>query len=215
MRNTLKIVHFRDKETVASRLTLAALSSAYSQGPALFYGPRIDMLVYTEVVPAGTGLMEFSGFVLFHLGSVDTMRAEVRSPLGFEMQCCTTPSATNCSWFNVTISKAPDGNVTWRAAVPDTYDKHNCLKARYAWTTTPCAYKQCALYDRNLSLPTPPWVGPLSHFAGLGEPAAQLGRRHRRQLVAAKVGALAAPAPPQQYTVTQRYQRQVGCLIFF
>nr|XP_034347180.1 sialate O-acetylesterase isoform X2 [Arvicanthis niloticus] len=122
-------IHPRDKQTVAYRLHLGARAVAYGEKNLTFQGP----------LPEKIELLAHSG--LLNL----TYDREI------QISCCS------------------DYQCTWLPAPMDTFSTQTlilgldaCLgtvvAVRYAWTTWPCEYKQCAVYHASGILPAPPFV---------------------------------------------------------
>ncbi|XP_050394697.1 sialate O-acetylesterase isoform X1 [Patella vulgata] len=142
-------VHPRDKETVASRLTLSGLAVAYGKVEK-FQGP------YPSDVKFSQGNKQLT--ITYDMGLTNI---EVRSAKGFEFCCSSSQDKTVCdqpslnSWFPVTtLASTP---TTLILDVPASCTNQHILLIRYAWRESPCPYKQCAVYSVVNELPGPPF----------------------------------------------------------
>ncbi|XP_031200147.1 sialate O-acetylesterase isoform X2 [Mastomys coucha] len=137
-------IHPRDKQTVAYRLHLGARAVAYGEKNLTFQGPlpkKIELL-------ASNGLLS-----LTYDQEILVQRQDNKT---FEISCC---SDHQCKWLPVPVNTFSTQTLI--------LDLSACLgtvaAVRYAWTTWPCEYKQCAVYHASSILPAPPFIARTSH----------------------------------------------------
>ncbi|GAB1294044.1 Sialate O-acetylesterase [Apodemus speciosus] len=139
-------IHPRDKQTVAYRLHLGARAVAYGEKNLTFQGPlpkKIELL-------APRGLLS-----LMYDQEIQVQRQDNET---FEISCC---SGYQCKWLPASMDTFSTQTLI--------LDLSACLgtvaAVRYAWTTWPCEYKQCAVYHTSGILPAPPFVARVTHGA--------------------------------------------------
>ncbi|XP_057623045.1 sialate O-acetylesterase [Chionomys nivalis] len=137
-------IHPRDKQTVAYRLHLGARAVAYGEKNLTFQGPlpkKIELL-------APNGLLN-----LTYDQEIKVHRQDNKT---FEISCC---SDHQCKWL-----PAPMNMFSTQTLI---LGINACLgtvvAVRYAWTTWPCEYKQCAIYHPSSTLPAPPFTAHITH----------------------------------------------------
>ncbi|XP_025099241.1 sialate O-acetylesterase-like [Pomacea canaliculata] len=140
-------IHPRFKQDVSQRLMLGALNVAYGHSDVVFQGPfpskfQLDTVHHTLTI-------EYNG---------GRTPLEIRNNTGFEV-CCSPAAATKCT----------EGHDTWHAAPITHHDTSHVTVStsgcgankatglRYAWRTSPCLYKHCAVYGAGSGLPAPPY----------------------------------------------------------
>ncbi|XP_042530759.1 sialate O-acetylesterase [Dipodomys spectabilis] len=134
-------IHPRDKQTVAYRLHLGARAVAYGETDVIFQGPLPDKL---ELLSRG-GLLNitYNRHIQIYLQKLSNRT--------FEMACCVEH---RCKWLPA-VMKVFSSHIL-------TLDVLSCTATvaalRYAWSTWPCEYKQCPLYDYHTKLPAPPFT---------------------------------------------------------
>ncbi|ERE75812.1 sialate O-acetylesterase-like protein [Cricetulus griseus] len=139
-------IHPRDKQTVAYRLHLGARALAYGEKNLAFQGPlpkKIELLAHSRLLS------------LTYDQKIQVHRQDNKS---FEISCC---SDRLCKWLPVSVNSFSTktlilGISACRGTVVD---------VRYAWTTWPCDYKQCAVYHPSNTLPAPPFTAPITYQA--------------------------------------------------
>lgn len=137
-------IHPRDKQTVAYRLHLGARAVAYGEKNLTFQGPlpkKIELLARNE---------------LLNLTYDQEIQVQRKDNKTFEISCC---SDHQCKWL-----PAPVNTFSTQTLI---LDLSACLgtvdAVRYAWTTWPCEYKQCAVYHTSSVLPAPPFTARIIH----------------------------------------------------
>nr|P82450.2 RecName: Full=Sialate O-acetylesterase; AltName: Full=Sialic acid-specific 9-O-acetylesterase; AltName: Full=Yolk sac protein 2; Contains: RecName: Full=Sialate O-acetylesterase small subunit; Contains: RecName: Full=Sialate O-acetylesterase large subunit; Flags: Precursor [Rattus norvegicus] len=137
-------IHPRDKQTVAYRLHLGARAVAYGEKNLTFQGPlpkKIELLARNE---------------LLNLTYDQEIQVQRKDNKTFEISCC---SDHQCKWL-----PAPVNTFSTQTLI---LDLSACLgtvdAVRYAWTTWPCEYKQCAVYHTSSVLPAPPFTARITH----------------------------------------------------
>nr|BAC26026.1 unnamed protein product [Mus musculus] len=137
-------IHPRDKQTVAYRLHLGARAVAYGEKNLTFQGP----------LPKKIELLASNG--LLNLTYDQEIQVQMQDNKTFEISCC---SDRHCKWL-----PAPVNTFSTQTLI---LDLNACLgtvvAVRYAWTTWPCEYKQCAVYHTSSMLPAPPFIAQISH----------------------------------------------------
>ncbi|XP_038609330.1 sialate O-acetylesterase [Tachyglossus aculeatus] len=146
-------IHPRDKQTVAYRLQLGARAVAYGEKGLLFQGP----------LPAKLQLCARQRLLNVTYGQ--DLRLVMRDDRIFEISCCGPPDPSGarlCKWVPAPMVSTPSPSSPRTLAL-----SVSCPRAvsglRYAWTTWPCAYKQCPLYHPQSALPAPPFTATLPH----------------------------------------------------
>ncbi|XP_005069293.1 sialate O-acetylesterase isoform X1 [Mesocricetus auratus] len=136
-------IHPRDKQTVAYRLHLGARALAYGETNLTFQGPlpkKIELLAHN-------GLLN-----LMYDQEIQVQRQDNKS---FEISCC---NDHQCKWL-----PAPVNSFSTKTLL---LGVNACLGTvvgvRYAWTTWPCDYKQCAIYHPSSTLPAPPFIAVIT-----------------------------------------------------
>ncbi|XP_006997757.3 sialate O-acetylesterase [Peromyscus maniculatus bairdii] len=139
-------IHPRDKQTVAYRLHLGARAVAYGEKNLTFQGP----------LPKKTELLAHNGLLnLTYDQEIQVQRQDNRT---FEISCC---SDSQCKWL-----PAPVNTFSTKTLILDISACLGTVVAfRYAWTTWPCEYKQCAIYHPRSALPAPPFAALITHQA--------------------------------------------------
>ncbi|KAK7478873.1 hypothetical protein BaRGS_00029854 [Batillaria attramentaria] len=137
-------IHPRYKQDVAQRLTLGALHVAYGHDDVDFQGP----------FPSGFATDDAQHTLTIEYDHGHTP-LDIRSNDGFEV-CC---QQNQCGDFNPWTA-AP---ITGHDASHVTVSYAGCgsrhpVGLRYAWRTSPCDLKQCAVYAADSDLPAPPYV---------------------------------------------------------
>lgn len=137
-------IHPRDKQTVAYRLHLGARAVAYGEKNLTFQGPlpkKIELLARNELLS------------LTYDQEIQVQRKDNKT---FEISCC---SDHQCKWLPAPVNTFSTQTLT--------LDLSACLgtvdAVRYAWTTWPCEYKQCAVYHTSSVLPAPPFTARITH----------------------------------------------------
>lgn len=142
-------IHPRDKQTVAYRLHLGARAVAYGE-KVIFQGP----------VPKNIEVLADEGQL--HLTYSQPIQVTVKSDEIFTVSCCNN---IQCKWLPVPLdtfsTQSLSLNISSCHGVP--------VAVRYAWTTWPCDYKQCLLYDPASTLPAPPFFACISHLQGTAQ----------------------------------------------
>ncbi|XP_053396061.1 sialate O-acetylesterase-like [Mercenaria mercenaria] len=138
-------IHPRYKQDIAARLVLGARNLVYSDSEVVFQGP----------FPTGYSINPQRQTMLITFNN-DKSSLQVNHKNGFEI-CCAS-SATACknqsSWAIVDIVQYQQSTV--EIDTLDCYLQH-IVGVRYLWRNSPCALKQCALYDSDTQLPVPPF----------------------------------------------------------
>ncbi|KAM4828450.1 sialate O-acetylesterase isoform 2-T3 [Thomomys bottae] len=138
-------IHPRDKQTVAYRLHLGARAVAYGEKELIFQGPLPDKLGIT--VRGGQLNITYSQKIQVHVKKLENTT--------FEMACCTDH---HCKWLPALMKAFSSHTLT--------LDVLSCTATvaalRYAWSTWPCEYKQCPIYDYRNDLPAPPFISFIS-----------------------------------------------------
>nr|XP_031299309.1 sialate O-acetylesterase [Camelus dromedarius] len=138
-------IHPRDKQTVAYRLHLGARAVAYGE-KLTFQGP----------VPQKIELLASQG--LLNLTYSQEIQVQRQDNETFEISCC---SDHWCKWLPAPV----DTFSTWTLALNIKSCPGTVTAVRYAWTTWPCEYKQCALYHPTSALPAPPFTAVITDRA--------------------------------------------------
>ncbi|XP_043850145.1 sialate O-acetylesterase [Dromiciops gliroides] len=132
-------IHPRDKQTVAYRLHLGARAVAYGEKMLPFQGPmpeKIELLADKE---------------LLKLEYHQKIQVQKQDDKIYEISCC---NDHQCKWI-----PAPMGNSSSHSLALRVDSCHGTVTAlRYAWTTWPCEYKQCPIYNPSSALPAPPFI---------------------------------------------------------
>ncbi|PVD29015.1 hypothetical protein C0Q70_11612 [Pomacea canaliculata] len=141
-------VHPRFKQDVAQRLLLGALNVAYGHSDVVFQGPfpskfQLNAAQHTLTIEYDSGRTPL----------------EIRNNTGFEV-CCSAPNATECSdtrdhWVAAPITHHDASHVTVTTSGCTT---SKATGLRYEWRTSPCDYKNCAVYGAESGLPAPPYI---------------------------------------------------------
>ncbi|XP_057604056.1 sialate O-acetylesterase isoform X2 [Hippopotamus amphibius kiboko] len=142
-------IHPRDKQTVAYRLHLGARAVAYGE-KLIFQGP----------LPQKIELLGDKG--MLNLTYSQPIQVQRHDKI-FEISCC---SDHQCKWL-----PAPMETFSTQTLALNVKSCHDTLVAvRYAWTTWPCEYKQCPLYQPTSTLPAPPFTAfitnPIPGYCG-------------------------------------------------
>ncbi|XP_049981626.1 sialate O-acetylesterase [Alexandromys fortis] len=136
-------IHPRDKQTVAYRLHLGARAVAYGEKNLTFQGP----------LPKKIELLAHNG--LLNLTYDQEIKVHRQDNKTFEISCC---SDHQCKWL-----PAPMNTFSTQTLI---LGINACLgtvvAVRYAWTTWPCEYKQCAIYHPSSTLPAPPFTAHIT-----------------------------------------------------
>ncbi|KAL1781576.1 sialate O-acetylesterase [Sigmodon hispidus] len=137
-------IHPRDKQTVAYRLHLGARAVAYGEKNLTFQGPlpeKIELLAHKRLLS------------LMYDQEIQVQRQDNQT---FEISCC---NDHQCKWL-----PAPVNTFSTKTLI---LGVNACLGTvaaiRYAWTTWPCEYKQCAIYHPSSTLPAPPFTALITH----------------------------------------------------
>ncbi|XP_052237319.1 sialate O-acetylesterase-like isoform X3 [Dreissena polymorpha] len=142
-------IHPRDKQDIAWRLTLSGLQVAYNMSSlGRYLGPQIS--AYYIDIGYHTLRLEFDGAKGQGISVTNTSA-------GFEV-CCSINNMTKCDgkdsvWQAAPITASDSHSVTMRSCVGMW-----TMGVRYAWAESPCAFKACAVYTRENSLPMAPFV---------------------------------------------------------
>ncbi|XP_005106538.1 sialate O-acetylesterase isoform X1 [Aplysia californica] len=132
--------HPQDKADVGARLALSGLSVAYNQ-KTFYQGPF-----------PRSGAPSSSGYVLDY-GS--TWKLVVRSQDVFEF-FCERKDGSYGKWVVTSSVASNSTSITLKSDVCGNDEK--IMGVRYAWRTSPCTFKKCAVYSTVNSLPAPPFV---------------------------------------------------------
>lgn len=140
-------IHPRDKLDVAHRLALAGRAVAYNETNISYQGP----------LPTSVHAQQGSLVIQFDHG---TKPIEVRDTQhGFEVCCASTPTA-DCShlyWSPAQILSHSSASVTLKTTICHG-TRNQVAGVRYAWHSSPCQFKKCAIYGRDTDLPAPPFI---------------------------------------------------------
>ncbi|PVD29018.1 hypothetical protein C0Q70_11615 [Pomacea canaliculata] len=141
-------IHPRFKQDVSQRLMLGALNVAYGHSDVVFQGPfpskfQLNAAQHTLTIEYDSGRTPL----------------EIRNNTGFEV-CCSSAAATKCTeghdhWFAAPITHHDASHVTVSTSGCGTY---KATGLRYEWRTSPCNYKNCAVYGAESGLPAPPYL---------------------------------------------------------
>ncbi|XP_044524297.1 sialate O-acetylesterase [Gracilinanus agilis] len=133
-------IHPRDKRTVAYRLHLGARAVAYGE----------KMLPYQGPLPEKTELLADKKFL--KLDYDQKIQVQKLDDKIYEISCCI---GHQCEWI-----PAPMGNSSSQtlALKVDSCHHGTVTALRYAWSTWPCEYKQCPIYNPSSTLPAPPFI---------------------------------------------------------
>ncbi|NXF93581.1 SIAE acetylesterase, partial [Eubucco bourcierii] len=129
-----RVIHPRDKQTVALRLQLGARAVAYGERSLVFQGPY--PVRATLEVTKGLLNVTYSQELIWRR----------RDAVGFEV-CCSSQRG----WVPAPVVAMTSRTVTLAGCGP------LVLGLRYAWAEWPCEYQACALYNRQ-GLPAPPFL---------------------------------------------------------
>ncbi|XP_027733381.1 sialate O-acetylesterase isoform X2 [Vombatus ursinus] len=132
-------IHPRDKQTVAYRLHLGARAVAYGEKMLPFQGPlpeKIEILADKE---------------LLKLEYHQKIQVQKQDDKIYEISCCNNHQ---CKWIPVPMGNS--SSQTLALKIDSCYGTVTAL--RYAWTTWPCEYKQCPIYNPSSALPAPPFI---------------------------------------------------------
>ncbi|XP_033741701.1 sialate O-acetylesterase-like [Pecten maximus] len=149
-------IHPRDKDTVARRLVMAALSVAYNLTLGQIQGPFPESFQVD------------SAYMTLYVRYADGNLAPIRSNKGFEVICSPYDKYINshhvhdgADWSSVPIIQSDDTSLT--LDLQQACANQTVAGVRYAWRESPCDYKACAIYSRYSDLPAPPYyvVGDL------------------------------------------------------
>ncbi|XP_025099666.1 sialate O-acetylesterase-like [Pomacea canaliculata] len=152
--STYGSIHPRDKQDVAKRLLLSALSVAYSRGPAVTSGP-LPMQVTQEL-----------DIITLDYGGLWVLR--VSSSLGFEL-CCSKNVTGTCAYLDAGWVAAPILSSTVSAVALDATGCSSgtyVIGIRYAWRESPFDFKNAAVYTVAFDLPAPPFISFKPESAG-------------------------------------------------
>ncbi|XP_074072525.1 sialate O-acetylesterase isoform X2 [Macrotis lagotis] len=132
-------IHPRDKQTVAYRLHLGARAVAYGEKMLPFQGPLPETLVL---------LVDKELLKLEYHQKIQVQKQDDKI---YEISCC---SDHQCQWIPALM-----GNSSSKTLFLRVDSCHGTVTAlRYAWTTWPCEYKQCPIYNPGSALPAPPFI---------------------------------------------------------
>ncbi|KAK7478874.1 hypothetical protein BaRGS_00029855 [Batillaria attramentaria] len=138
-------IHPRYKQDVAQRLTLGALHVAYGHDDVDFQGP----------FPSGFATDEAQHTLTIEYDHGHTP-LDIRSNDGFEVCCDDHQQCGDHSrWVAAPITAHDASHVTVSYSG---CGSRPMAGLRYAWRTTPCDLKQCAVYAADSGLPAPPYV---------------------------------------------------------
>lgn len=147
----LNRVHPRNKLDVGYRLSRSGLAIAYGYQNITYLGPIIS-----NISPATD-----SSTINVTYSNVASPSIELRNPDGFEV-CCQNSTICRLNetiWVATPASRVPGTLLTISLAVPSECAAKPISGIRYLWRTTPCLYKQAAVYNSEDSdLPAPPYI---------------------------------------------------------
>jgi sialate O-acetylesterase len=140
--STYGSIHPRDKQDIGIRLGFSGLAVAYGKSE-VFQGPY----PVTSAVTAQTLKLVYG----------DTWNLEIRNSSGFELECA------NNQWVAAPIVASDKTTVTLQYNVCPSGE--SAAGIRYAWRESPCAFKNCAVYESVNGLPGPPFLvaGAFTH----------------------------------------------------
>ncbi|XP_060553645.1 sialate O-acetylesterase-like isoform X2 [Ruditapes philippinarum] len=139
-------IHPTYKQDVAARLVLGAMNAAYGDKSVVFQGP------FPTEYKMNNGRHVLN--ITFDNG---TGSLHINNNNGFEICCSSTTSGCNNqgAWVPAPIKVSEKSNV--QIDTSGCYG-NNVTGVRYLWRESPCALKQCALYDSRTQLPVPPFI---------------------------------------------------------
>ncbi|XP_068440734.1 sialate O-acetylesterase [Clinocottus analis] len=140
-------IHPRDKQDVASRLTLGALAVAYNKKNVSFHGP-----FHKEIRSSPTSVNI----------TYDQKVSVSPSKDIFEI-CCSgvqTPCGPESHWVAAPIMHW--GPTTVQLSTSLCPLPGGVAALRYAWRDWPCEFKACPIYSASGILPAPPFIKDLS-----------------------------------------------------
>lgn len=140
-------IHPTYKQDIAARLVLGARNVAYGEQDVTFQGPFPT--AYT--VNSAKHILTIS----FDNG---TSSLQVKNHNGFEICCASTVSGCDnpTSWTAARITGTMMSQIG--IDVSGCHGNYKVAGVRYLWRESPCALKQCALYDSHTQLPVPPFI---------------------------------------------------------
>ncbi|XP_053396074.1 sialate O-acetylesterase-like [Mercenaria mercenaria] len=140
-------IHPTYKQDVAARLVLGARNVAYGERNVIFQGP------FPTAYNVDNGLHSLT--ITFDNG---TGSLHMNNNNGFEVCCASTISGCSnpASWVAAPIKVTMTSKVQIDAS--GCQGNYHVAGVRYLWKESPCALKQCALYDSHTQLPVPPFV---------------------------------------------------------
>lgn len=144
-------IHPRDKDTVARRLVMAAMSVAYNLTIGEIQGPFPQSFQVD------------SGYMTLYVRYTYRELAPIRSNKGFEVICSpfekkqeSSDVSNNAVWSPVPIIQSDDTSLT--LDLQQACANQTVAGVRYAWRESPCDYKACAIYSLYSDLPAPPYL---------------------------------------------------------
>jgi sialate O-acetylesterase len=151
LRDDMGGVHPRNKLDVGYRLSRAGLAVAYGYNNISYQGPII----------ADISIASDSSKVNVTYSSTVSPSIELRNPNGFEVCCIGKENCTmdGTTWVATPASEIEGSSLTISLTVPSECASKPINGLRYLWRTTPCLYKQAAVYNSEDSdLPAPPYI---------------------------------------------------------
>ncbi|KAE8295520.1 Sialate O-acetylesterase [Larimichthys crocea] len=136
-------IHPRDKQDVASRLTLGAKAVAYNETNVPFQGPFPNKITSTSM----------------YLNITYDQTVSVTPSAGiFEICCSVTedPCGPTSHWVAVPIMQWD--STTVRVSANSCPLPYEVAALRYAWRDWPCDFKACPIYSTSGILPAPPFI---------------------------------------------------------
>ncbi|BFZ09713.1 hypothetical protein BsWGS_12752 [Bradybaena similaris] len=136
--STYGSIHPRDKTDVGFRLTLAGLAVAYGR-QEVFQGPfPVQAYIINDSVYVDYGTK---------------WNLQIRDTEGFELLCA---NGVVQQWMPTSITSFNQTGVTIFSNICS--PGQSLVGLRYAWRESPCAFKNCAVYETVNFLPAPPFV---------------------------------------------------------
>ncbi|OWF41444.1 sialate O-acetylesterase-like [Mizuhopecten yessoensis] len=144
-------IHPRDKDTVARRLVMAAMSVAYNLTMGEIQGPFPESFQVD------------SAYMTLYVRYTNTVLAPIRSNHGFEVICSpfgkyvrSNHVHDDATWSSVPIIQSDNTAIT--LDLQQACANQTVAGVRYAWRESPCEYKSCAIYSQYTDLPAPPYL---------------------------------------------------------
>jgi sialate O-acetylesterase len=146
-------VHYRDKETVSRRLSLAGLAVAYHIEVLRYQGPWLTMVVVDVLKHILSLQFDFNKYPVV-----------IRNIAGFEV-CCKVKASCDLDasdWLPAPVILPVSGSDYTQQSVQLNATLCSNMKfvsaLRYGWRETPFPYLSAAVYSQINDLPTPPFV---------------------------------------------------------